>query len=192
MLLLLVFRVSTSQPVPEPLSSTEQACWLSDQVQPHEMALRGYLRHQFPSVDVDDVVQESYLKLLRIQATGRITFAKAYFFSVARNTALKIFRRRQQLYSELPISELPDWQIMDGGPTAADITNANQLLELVAEAIDLLPVRCREIISLAILHGLSSAEIAAQLTLSENTVRVQTARGIKKCAEYLRTRNKPE
>jgi len=168
-----------------PRTGPSPARWLADEVQPHEASVRGYLRHQFPDVDADDVVQESYLKLLKHEAGGKIVSAKAYFFSVARNTALKIFRRRR-IFSTVPVNELPDWRVLDGGPNAVETVNARQRLELVADAVDLLPARCREVVRLAIVSGLSTPEIAGRLGISENTVRVQMARGIKKCSDYLR------
>lgn len=180
--------MSTPTPIPEPTVSPEQARWFAEQVRPHEAALRGYLRHQFPSVDVDDIVQESYLKLLRTRAPGKIASARAYVFSIARNTALTLFHRRQQLYSEVSVNELPGWRVLDGGPDAAEATNARQRLALVADAVDTLPPRCREIMRLALVPGLGAIEIAEKLALSENTVRVQLARGIRKCADYLRER----
>lgn len=61
-------------------SSIEQARWLTEKVRPHESALRGYLRRQFPSIETDDVVQESYLKLLKAKASGQVSSIKAYFF----------------------------------------------------------------------------------------------------------------
>ena len=41
------------------LDAAEQRRWFAEEVQPHESELRGYLRRQFPSVEVDDVVQET-------------------------------------------------------------------------------------------------------------------------------------
>jgi DNA-directed RNA polymerase specialized sigma24 family protein len=73
----------------------ERARWFTEEVNPHEAALRGYLHSAFPSLDVDDVVQESYLKLLRARAAGRIASTKSYLFSIARNTALTVFQRRR-------------------------------------------------------------------------------------------------
>jgi RNA polymerase sigma factor (sigma-70 family) len=178
--------LSSQNQAPDTSASPDHARWLEKEVQPHEVAVRGYLQHRFPSVDIDDVVQESYLKLLRIHAVSRIASSKAYFFAVARNTARKLFRRRQQLYSDIPVNELPDWRVLDGGPNAADATNSRQRLEIAAAAIDQLPPRCGEIIRLAVVHGLSNAEIARRLSLSEATVRVQMARGIRKCAGFLR------
>lgn len=178
--------VTPSPPAPEASAPADRAHWFAREVQPHEAELRGYLRHRFPGVDADDVVQESYLKLLRLDAASRIESAKAYLFSVARNTASKLLLRRRRLYSDTPVNQLPDWRILDGGPDAADTANAQQRLALMAAAIDRLPPRCREIVRLSTVQGLSNAEIAGTLGLSEATVRVQMARGIKKCAVFLR------
>lgn len=151
---------------------------------PHEPALRGYLRNQFPSVDHDDVVQESYLKLLRARSIARIVSTKSYLFSIARNTARTIFRRKQ-IYSTSAFHELPESSTAHEARTAADFAQDQQQQELVAAAIDALPPRCREIIALSVLDGLTSAEIADRLGIAESTVRVQLARGVKKCAAFL-------
>lgn len=158
---------------------------MEEHVRLHEPALRGYLRSQFPSLDADDVVQESYLKLLRARAACQITAVKAYFFSIARNTALTILRRRR-LFSDIPVNELPDSFVLEPRPDAAEMVDSRQRIELAIEAIDRLPARCREVLKLATIEGKSTTEIAAQLRISENTVRVQLARGIKKCAHFLR------
>ena len=166
---------------------TDRLQWFSENVQPHEPALRGYLRSRFPSVDVDDVIQESYLKIFRAGSAATVVSAKAYFFSIARNTALSIFRRRR-LFSDTPVSELPEWHVLDAGVNGADTTSARLRLELAIEAIDRLPGRCREIFKLAALERLPAPEIARRLGITESTVYVQLARGVKKCSEYLRTR----
>ena len=172
-------------PVVMPPPNTEQARWFAEEVLPHEPALRGYLRSQFPAIDDDDVVQESYLKLLKAEKTGRILSIKSYLFSIARNTARTLFRRRR-IYSDTPVNELRGPAVLHEGCTPSDTTDSRQRLELVITAIDALPSRCREIIELTLLDGLSSAEVAVRLGLAESTVRVQLARGIRKCGDYLR------
>ena len=164
-------------------ASAERARWFAEEIQSHESAVRGYLRNQFPSLDTDDVVQESYLKILRSKAVDPIRSTKAYFFSIARNTALTIFRRRK-IYSETPVNGLPDSRVVDPAPNAAENADHNQRTDMVVEAIDRLPGRCQEIVKLVALEGLSTAEVAFRLGISQPTVRVQMARGIKKCASY--------
>jgi len=170
-----------------PLPASNLARWFADEVQPHEPALRAYLRQQFPSIEADDVVQESYAKLLKGDTARKIASAKAYFFSVARNTALTFFHRRR-IYSPIPVNELPDWRVLDGGADAAETANIHFRLELVATAIARLPERCGEIVTLAAIDGLTSSEIAKRLGLSPATVRVQIARGVRKISDDLRRR----
>ena len=161
--------------------------WFAEEVRPHESAVRGYLQNRFPSIDADDVLQESYLKLLRLPFTGRISSAKAYFFAIARNTASRVLRR-SRLFSPVRVNELPDTCLVDVGQNGAELANAHQRHALVIAAIDRLPPRCREVLHLAVLQAKSPAEIARALRISENTVRVQMARGIKTCSHYLRTK----
>lgn len=168
-------------------SASDHARWLAEEVQPHESAVRGYLHNHFPGIEADDVVQESYLKLLKARAPAKIASAKAYFFAVARNTARTVFRR-QQIYTETPVSELPDWRVVDGAHDGAEVANRRQQFDLVIAAIDRLPRRCREIVGLAAVEGYSNAEIAARLKLCEATVRVQMARGILRIAAFLTER----
>jgi RNA polymerase sigma factor (sigma-70 family) len=168
-----------------PTASADQARWLAEEIQPHEPALRGYLRSRFPSIETDDVVQESYLKILKTHTSDRVASAKGFLFTVARNTALNIFRRRQ-FYANTPVNELPSWRVLDGGRDAAESANAQFQLDLAIEAIGTLPNRCREVVTLIVVDRLGYAEIASRLGLSEATVRVQTAKGIEKIADYIR------
>jgi RNA polymerase sigma factor (sigma-70 family) len=157
-------------------------------VQPHEPALRNYLRHRVPSLsDVDDVVQDSFLKILQAKPAAEIASVKAYLFTIARNTASKIFRK-QKIFSPIPVSELPAWRVLDGEQNVVAIANAHIRDALIAEAIAELPARCREIFLLRVADGASPVEIAERLRLSESTVRTQLARGLEKCTKILRAR----
>jgi RNA polymerase sigma factor (sigma-70 family) len=165
----------------------DQSKWFAEEVLPHEPALRGYLRNRFPALDADDVVQDAYFKLFRSGARGRLASTKAYLFSIARNTALTLFQRRR-IFSDIPVSDLPPSLVMDEGSSADEAARARERFELMIAALSSLPPRCRDVMRLAVLHGLANAEIAARLGLAENTVRVHLARGIKKSADFLRER----
>ena len=65
-------------------------------------------------------------------------------------------------------------------PDAASAAAAAQEIELLAAAVDSLPARCREIFILRRLRGVPQREIAARLGLSEQTVQVQAARGLRR------------
>lgn len=179
---------SVTAPAPRCLTDVgETTRWFNQEVQPHEQALRSYVRSRFPTVDVDDVVQDSYLKILKAHARGTVAVAKTYIFAIARNSALAVFRRRK-FFSDVPVSELPEWRVLDQSPDAATVMNLRQQYELAEAAIQQLPPRCREIIQLAAFEQLRPADIAIRLGLAEATVYVQLARGFRRCADYLRAR----
>lgn len=164
----------------------ERTRWFAEEVQRHETALRSYLRRRVPSsADVDDVVQESYLRLLRARTAGEIASVKGYLFAIARNTAAKLFRK-QKFFAPIAVSELPPWRVLDDGQDVVRTANAHLQDAYIAEAIAALPGRCREILLLWVADGFSPREIAERLRLSESTVRTQLARAMDKCGRMLR------
>jgi len=166
----------------------DQDRWLAEEVLPHEPALRAYLHSHFPGVrDVDDIVQESYLRLLEMRQRHEIVSPRAYLFTTARNAALSILRR-PRIFSDEPVTELTGSPVLDSGPDAAEMASQQQEIAMLMNAIDALPPRCREIFILRKLQNLPQKEIAARLGLSEQTVQVQIARGAAKCTAYLRER----
>ena len=54
-----------------------------------------------------------------------------------------------------------------------DYVIANEMSNLVKNAVDNLPPRCKEIFLLSRINGMKHSEIAGKLNLSENTVGVQ-------------------
>jgi len=168
--------------------AADDESWFRENVLPHEETLRGYLRRKYPTLDADDLVQESYLKLLRVRSVRQIVFAKAFLFTVASNTANTLFRRRK-LYSDVPVNELPDSGVLeDTASDAFELINARQQQALLVEVVAELPARCREIFMLRLARGLTNAEIAQQLGLSEGTVRTQVVRAMHRCTEMLKER----
>ena len=170
-----------------PPQDSEYAHWFAAEVQPHEAALRSYLRSRFPAlVEFDDVVQETYTRLLREKAAGRIRHVRAFMFTAARNVALDLFRRRQGRVIAVPHSGTVD--VMEERPDAAESLSQQQELEILAEAVRALPVRCRQVIMLRYLKGCSYKEIAALLEISTETVKTHMEKGVRRCAEYFESR----
>lgn len=167
---------------------SDQASWFAEEVQPHEPVLRSYLRGAFPSVrDVDDVVQESYLRIWKARMTQPIRSAKAFLFTVARHLALNTLRRKRHS-PVVTVTDLSRLFVLDSRPDPAAAATIAQEIEFLVEAVDSLPARCREIFILRRLQGVSQKEIAARLGLSEQTVQVQAARGLRRVAEQMRRR----
>jgi RNA polymerase sigma-70 factor (ECF subfamily) len=163
----------------------EQACWFDRHVRPHEPELRAFLRRRFPSLtDIDDLVQETYLRLIRAHAAGEIVEPRAYLFSTARNTAFDFFRRQRPVaLAELGRNESQD--VVDDSANVVETLAQDQQVALLADAVRSLPPRCRDVFILRKYHGLSYREIAQRLGLSEKTVNAHLETGLVRCRQYL-------
>lgn len=168
-----------------PPAPGESTGWFQEQVHPHEAALRSYLHRKFPCVrDVDDLVQEAYARMFRARDAGIVFEPRAYLFTVARNAAYDVFRRNRSLSLE-EIQEREQLPLVEETADAAEIACRAQEIDLLADAIQALPSRCREILTLRRLHGLSYREIAARLGIAEATVNAQLAIGMVRCRQFL-------
>ena len=167
---------------------TCNAEWFNREVYPHDGRLKAYLRGSFPSVrDVDDVVQQSYLRIWRRQMLRPLDSARSFLYSVARNLAIDALRRE----TKSPIQAVPNvasLEVFDGCPNPAEAACSSERLDLLVEAIESLPKRCREVLILRKLYDMSSAEIARKLGISEGTVHVHGAKGVRRCEEFMRAR----
>jgi RNA polymerase sigma factor (sigma-70 family) len=186
---------SNPQPARPPLLSLQDAGvaelseWFSEEVKSHEPALRGFLHARFPGLrEADDVVQESFVRVLRARAAHGITNAKSFLFSTARNLALDLVRREKVVpFESIEVSALPF--VLDYGRNAADHLCHAEELHLLEAAIAALPARCREVLALRKLHGLPREEIARRLGISPATVNAQIALGMLRCRRYFQARD---
>jgi RNA polymerase sigma-70 factor (ECF subfamily) len=169
-----------------PPPDSQLARWFAEEVQPHESALRGWLRNRFPTLaDTDDLVQEAFARLLRARETGSIACAKAFLFVTARNLALNQLRH---LRHERPdgVAEIDSSGVLDDSAAIPESVAHAEDLQLLMQAIQSLPDRCRQIVTLRKIFGLSQKEVGARLGISEHTVEAQGAIGLRKCTEYFR------
>jgi RNA polymerase sigma-70 factor (ECF subfamily) len=162
--------------------------WFAEQVRAHDGLFKAYLRKSFPRVrDIDDVVQESYLRAWKFCATQPVRSAKALFLTVGRRLALNVLRQ-QRRSPIVAVTDLASLCVQENASNGAAAAQTAQEVELLAAAVDTLPARCREIFILRRLQGVSQKEIAARLGISEETVQVHVARGLRRCRNYLQRR----
>jgi RNA polymerase sigma factor (sigma-70 family) len=174
----------------ESASAEAHARWFNDKVHPHDSALKAYLRGAFPAVrDVEDVVQESYLRVWTARAAQPIRSAKAYLFTVARRLAVDLIRRERRS-PLVAVKEIDTLFVLADAPDASAAAVSAEDVRLLADAIASLPARCREIFILCQIEGHAQRVVAERLGISENTVAVQSARGLLRCEEFVRRRLK--
>ena len=163
----------------------EKTRWLAEEVQPCELPLRAYLGRSLPSqADVDDFVQETYLRLLKVKEKGPIRNIKGLLFAIARN-AVRDFLRQKNSANIVPMTENAPVSVLFDDVGVAELICRREELALLTKAINSLPPRCREVMLLRKIEGLSQKEIAELLGIAEHTVESLAAKGVRRCADYL-------
>lgn len=152
-----------------------------------EAVLRAYIfRITRNMADVDELLQETYARLLASPSSERhaVRSLRAYALTVARNVALDWLRHRDVVPVSL-MSDLAALDVLDENARVEEVVNAHQELALLAECVADLPERGRQAFTLRRIYGLSQAEVAERLGISEGTVEQLIARAVRRCAEYL-------
>ena len=150
--------------------SDERARWLARHILPIEPALRAWLRRRrLSETEIDDLVQETYAKLITLESVDAIRDPKSYSFQVAHSIFASRIRRARivPIHAGINLGELA--VAADDG-TPEDIVQAREELLELADALASLPQRCRAAFLLRRVDGLSQREVAQHLGISEKTV----------------------
>lgn len=167
-------------------TSAEQARWFTEEVHTHDSALKCYLRASFPTIrDVDDIAQESYVRIWKQRAADPIRSVKAFLFTIAQHLALDVLRRERRS-PLLHVEHLDRLPVQDAAPAGHEMWSEEERLRLLIDALDALPARCRAVVILRKLKLLSQRETALALGISEKGVENQLARGLDRCRAFMR------
>lgn len=170
-----------------PFKDSDESSWFAEYLQPHEEMLRAWLLSRFPpNCDIDDIIQDAYIRVLDARKKGSLRSPKAFLFATARNLAVDRLRHLKVAKNEYLVeNELSD--VRDEHMGIPETVARNQELEILTKAIQALPARCRQIFTLRKVYGMSQKEIAKKMGLSENTVSNQLTIGLHKCRDYMRS-----
>lgn len=153
--------------------------WLAREILPHEASVRAWLRRNRQSAfDADDLIQEAYCKLAAIEDRSVIGSGKAYFFAIVRNLMLEQVRRQRIVRIDM-MAEIESLSILDEEALADRVISAREQLDLIQRLVAELPPRCRDVVRLRRIEGLSQRETARRLGVTENVVEKEIARGLR-------------
>lgn len=162
--------------------------WFVEEVHPHDAALKAYLRGRFPGEsDVDEVVQESYVRVWKARASRPIRSIKAFLFRVAGNLALDRVRRNR-VTGETLLGDLAGRDVIDENSNVTEALTTQEKERLLAEALAALPARAHEVVVYCKLQGLSHREVGQIMGISERTVDEHLRRGMIRLGKELRKR----
>ena len=164
----------------------EQARWFSTYILPHETVLRAWLGKRFPDADnIDDIIQDAYLRLLKAHESDAIRSPKAFLFRTARNLSIDHLKSHK-ISRKMPFEEVETVNVVDAAASIPETVSRNQELEILKAAIQSLPERCRQIVTLHEVYGMPQKDVAKKLGITASTVSDQLTIGLRKCTAYVR------
>jgi RNA polymerase sigma factor (sigma-70 family) len=142
----------------------------------HAAWLRSMLRRRFEPDLAEDLVQDTYLRVIGSGRAADIRHPRAFLWRVAANLAADMGRRQ---------SRRPSAEPMRDGVTEPGFP-ADQAEQLMLKQIILdLPEPLRQVFLLSRVGGLTYESIARHLNISVKTVEWRMSKALARCAERL-------
>jgi RNA polymerase sigma-70 factor (ECF subfamily) len=159
--------------------------WFKREVLIHEGALSRFLLRMWPNRhEVQDLRQDTYVRVYEAAARSRPQAAKSFLFATARNLMVDHIRRRR-IVSIDAVGDLEALNVLIDNITPEHRVSAQQELRCLAQAIDRLPPKCREAVWMRRVDDLPQKEVAARLRISQKTVEKHVMKGMKLLADAL-------
>lgn len=139
------------------------------------------IAHELVEDLVADIFVKAWEKLHTYVPRAGVPFG-AWLFRIARHAVIDLYRGEQE------ILEVPeDMEDTDDFNRADTQTHRNDTLRVVREAMENLPTRYREVLTLCYIAELPHSEVARVLKMTEGGVRILKMRALRKFASFLPT-----
>jgi RNA polymerase sigma factor (sigma-70 family) len=147
---------------------------IADWARSWNAGLTRYLRRRVPEqIDPQDLAQEVYLRLLRVDQLELIEEPQAYLYRVASNVAAEW--RMRACFSKPHSTDELDELVSATGPEA--LLDADALSKQLDTALSSMNAMVRAVVYLKIRESMSHEEIAQHLSITPRMVRRMLAKG---------------
>jgi RNA polymerase sigma-70 factor (ECF subfamily) len=164
---------------------TELDQWFVREVLPLEAALVRFLRRNSSGeVDLLDLRQDTYVRIYESAATALPDRVRPFVFAIARNLLIDRARRAQIVSIEV-VADLDAIEPLADELTPERHAAGRGELRLLQAALDDLPPRCRRVVELRKIEGMSQRDVAEHMGITEDTVERQVSKGIRALADAL-------
>ncbi len=162
--------------------------WFDEFVVTTRGELTGYLGRLLKSSDdALEVSQEAYLKVfvaLR-KNSGREHTPKALLYATARNVAISRLRHQRVVENSAGAVYInQELQVVERSPEQQACKSDD--LQSLLQVINKLPPKCRKVLLLRMLEGLSQKQIASRLGIAVSTVEKHLAKGLRDSRDAMR------
>lgn len=160
------------------LSTFQRTHWLATNILPYEPVLRARLgRVYVAGLDVDDVLQEMYARLLTAPALENVRYPRQYAFQTAKGIIIDHLRR-SRVVSIVSGESVEQLEAVFPEVTAEERLEFQAEIREVADALAHMPETYRETLILRRVEGLSQKETAERLGVTEKMAEYYLARGV--------------
>ncbi|MBU3890425.1 sigma-70 family RNA polymerase sigma factor [Methylosinus sporium] len=142
--------------------------------------LLGCLTRRVGHEDAFDLLQETFVRLLRRRESGPIVDEDAYLRTTAINLARDFSRQSKSMAKHVTPGDIPT-EIAEAGLDPSQIFEAKESVRLFYASLKSLPPKCREVFILRRFHDLSPDEIAHRLGISRNMVLKHLRLALERC-----------
>lgn len=162
--------------------------WFMQEVLPLEPILTRFLQRNWRNeTEIGDLRQEAYARVYEAAQRERPQLVKPFLFQVARHLMIDRLRRQSVVNLESLVDF--DWlNVSDDKPSIEAYVAARQELRLLQAALDKLPPRCRQVVLMRKVDGLSQREVAKKMGITIETVENQVAKGMRLLAQAMGSR----
>ena len=160
------------------LLSNARAQWLAVNIILHERAIRSWLARRTHDLDIDDIVQEMYVRLAALDDPEKISNPRQYASQTAISIALNLVRHAR-VVPMIAIGEFEGLELASLEPSAEKIVSSQEELRQLENTLAELPDTCRTAFLLRRVEGLSQKEVAEKLGVSIKAVEKYMARSIR-------------
>jgi RNA polymerase sigma factor (sigma-70 family) len=159
--------------------------WFKRAILAHEAMLVRYLMRVWPRKhEVQDLRQETYARVYEAAMTSRPVSPRAFLFTTAHHLMADRVRH-ERIVSIEAVGDIDALNVSVNEISAEQQVSARQELKRLAAAMDRLPPRCREVMWLRRVEGLSQKEAAERLGVSVKAIEQHVSKGGRLLAEYM-------
>lgn len=140
-----------------------------------------------PPHEIEDVVQETYVRICQAKNVEKISSKKSFMFTTAKNLALDYQKRAATKL----VDDKIEWNQLDElidnkhcDRVLAEVISNDEFSKF-CEAIRQLPAQCRKVFVLKKVYGYTQKEIAKNMNISESTVEKHISSGTKRCMQMV-------
>ena len=163
-----------------PVQDRDLAAWMTA----YGPGLRRFFRRRVNDADVDDLVQDVFVRLQTAQLSAPIDNVERYLFTVARNVLISRHRKQKAQSTALHDSWANDFEAADSLSPERIAIGQQEYLRVV-EAILNLPPRAREAFQLHRFENLTYQAIAQRMGISRESVKELMHRALLRIAEEM-------